>query len=298
MRGTVLIAGDKQDGAENLLRSDRLATLVTQSLIAEAELTPKPGLVDRRGSGAHNDLSLDLMRLSATVLEPFFAAMSSNSADKEVDTGLREQLAEIGRGAERAMFKATHGANTHKGAIWTLGLLVGAAARRVNQSAQEIATIAGAIARLPDRAQPQLITHGDLMRDGHGVAGARGEASNGFPHVIQFGLPTLRGQRAEKFPEEICRLDALLSLMSQVDDTCVLYRGGSEGLSFVKSGAQTVLMAGGYGSFSGRKLVRELDRELIARGISPGGSADLLAATIFLDAVEHQQSEIGNGRSK
>src|ERR1700683_2192973 len=298
MRGTLLIAGDKQGGTKNLLRSDRLATLATQSLIAEAELTPKPGLVDRRGSGAHNDLSLDLMRLSATVLKPFFAAMSSNSADKEVDAGLREQLAEIGRGAERAMFKATYGANTHKGAIWTLGLLVGAAARRVGQSAQEIATVAGAIARLPDRAQPQLVTHGELMRDRYGVAGARGEASNGFPHVIQFGLPTLCRQRAEKSPEEICRLDALLGLMSEVDDTCVLYRGGSEALSFVKSGAQTVLVAGGYGTFRGRELVRELDRALIARGISPGGSADLLAATIFLDAVEHPQSEIGNGGSK
>src|ERR1700689_4903327 len=107
MRGTLLVAGDKQDGAENLLPSDRLATLATQSLIAEAELTPKPGLVDRRGSGAHNDLSLDLMRLSATVLEPFFAAMSSNSADKEVDTGSSEQLTGSGRGAERVLFKAT-----------------------------------------------------------------------------------------------------------------------------------------------------------------------------------------------
>src|SRR5271170_5654903 len=84
-------------------RNHALAALATQSLIAEAELTPKPGLVDRRGSGAHNDLSLDLMRLSATVLEPFFAAMSSPSAYREVDTGLREQIAEIGRGAERAM---------------------------------------------------------------------------------------------------------------------------------------------------------------------------------------------------
>src|ERR1700683_1390701 len=90
-------------------RSRLLATLASQALIAEAELTPKPGLVDRRGSGAHNDLSLDLMRLSATVLEPFFAAMSSNSADKEVDTGLREQLGEIGRGGGRGMFKAHYG---------------------------------------------------------------------------------------------------------------------------------------------------------------------------------------------
>jgi triphosphoribosyl-dephospho-CoA synthase len=238
------------------------------------------------------------MRLSATVLEPFFAAMSSNSADREVDTSLREELAEIGRGAERAMFKATHGSNTHKGAIWTLGLLVAAAGNRAGQNAREIAAVAGAIARLPDRAQPQLITHGDLVRGRYGVAGARGEASNGFPHVIEFGLPTLRRQQAAKCAEEICRVDALLSLMSQVDDTCVLYRGGSEALNFVKSGAQAVLMAGGCGSFSGRKLMCELDRELTARHISPGGSADLLAATIFLDYVERQHSEICKGQSE
>src|ERR1700685_243233 len=108
MHRSLLIAGDRQYTARTLRRTDHLAALATQSLIAEAELTPKPGLVDRRGSGAHNDLSLDLMRLSPPVLKPFFAAMSSNSADKEVDTGLREQLAEIGRGAERAMFKATY----------------------------------------------------------------------------------------------------------------------------------------------------------------------------------------------
>jgi triphosphoribosyl-dephospho-CoA synthase len=298
MHGSLLIAGDRQDGSQTLQRSDRLAALATQSLIAEADLTPKPGLVDQRGSGAHDDLSLDLMRLSATVLEPFFASMSSISADREVDISLREELAEIGRGAERAMFNATHGSNTHKGAIWSLGLLVVAAGNRASQNAREITAVAGAIARLPDRAQPQLITHGGLVRDRYGVAGARGEASNGFPHVIEFGLPTLRRQQAAKCPEEICRLDALLSLMSQVDDTCVLYRGGSEALNFVKSGAQAVLMAGGCGSLSGRKLMCELDCELTARRISPGGSADLLAATIFLDAVERQQSEICKGQSE
>jgi triphosphoribosyl-dephospho-CoA synthase len=298
MQRSLLIVDNRQDGAQILQRSDHFASLATQSLIAEAELTPKPGLVDQRGSGAHDVLSLDLMRLSATVLEPFFAAMSANSADREVDATLREELAEIGRGAERAMFKATHGSNTHKGAIWTLGLLVAAAGNTVSQNSREIAAVAGAIARLPDRAQPQLITHGDLVRDRYGFAGARGEAANGFPHVIEFGLPTLRTQQAAKCPEEICRLDALLGLMSRVDDTCVLYRGGSEALDFVKSGAQAVLMAGGCGSSSGRELMCEFDRELTARHVSPGGSADLLAATIFLDAVERRQSEIGEGQSE
>jgi triphosphoribosyl-dephospho-CoA synthase len=196
------------------------------------------------------------------------------------------------------MYKVTRGSNTHKGAIWNLGLLLAAAARWEGQTAREIAARAGAIARLADRPQPELITHGDMVRTRYGATGARGEAANGFPHVIQIGLPALRTQKAAKCPEETCRLDALLSLMSQVDDTCVLYRGGSEALSFVKSGAQAVLMAGGYGSSGGRKLMRELDRELTVRHISPGGCADLLAAIIFLDAVERQQSEIGRDLSK
>jgi triphosphoribosyl-dephospho-CoA synthase len=232
------------------------------------------------------------MRLSATVLEPFFAAMSSNSAGREVDTSLREELAEIGCEAERAMFKATRGSNTHKGAIWTLGLLVAAAGIRVGQNARQIASVAGAIARFPDRAQPQLITHGDIARSRYGAFGAREEACNDFPHVTGLALPALRERRATGYSEEVSRLDALLSVMCQLDDTCVLYRGGIEALDLVKSGARAVLTAGGCASAQGRNRLNTFDRELIAKHISPGGSADLLAATIFLDAVERQQSEI------
>src|ERR1700683_5469786 len=128
-------------------RSRLLATLASQALIAEAELTPKPGLVDRRGSGAHSDLSLDLMRRSATVVEPFFADMASAAEGRVADRDLREELAAIGRDAERAMYKATEGANSHKGAIWILGLLVAAAAQKDDLSARQIASAAGAMAR-------------------------------------------------------------------------------------------------------------------------------------------------------
>jgi triphosphoribosyl-dephospho-CoA synthase len=273
-------------------RSRLLGALAFQALIAEVELTPKPGLVDRRGSGAHHDLSLDLMKLSATVLEPYFVAMSSASVGRGVDSRLRQELAAIGRDAEAMMCKATRGSNTHKGAIWNLGLLVSATSCSEGQTAGEIAALAGAIARLPDRGQPELITHGDVVRNRYGIAGARGEASDGFPHVIDGGLPTLRKQREAKCSERICHLDALMCLMAEVNDSCVLYRGGREALSLVKSGARAVLRVGGYGNAHGRKLMRELDRQLIARHISPGGSADLLAATIFLDAVERQQNEI------
>ena len=293
MRTSLSMTDQQRDAG----RPYRLASLAREALIAEAELTPKPGLVDRRGSGAHHDLSLCLMRQSAIAIEPYFAAMASLSQGQDLDCDLRAQLAAIGRDAERAMYQATRGSNAHKGAIWILGLLAAAAIRVASENAREITAVAGAIARLPDRALPKLITHGDMVRYRYGASGARVEASSNFPHVLNCGLPMLRDRRARKFPEEVCRLDALLSLMADLDDTCVLYRGGAEALRVVKSGAQAVLDAGGYSNANGRQRMRELDRELIARHVSPGGSADLLAATIFLDALECQ-SEVSKDQSE
>jgi triphosphoribosyl-dephospho-CoA synthase len=110
-----------------LARSEWLSELATQSLIAEAELTPKPGLVDGRGSGSHSDLSLDLMRRSADAIALYFTRMALVSAEAQMDTGLHAAVASIGREAEAAMLRATSGTNAHKGAIWVLGLLVCAA---------------------------------------------------------------------------------------------------------------------------------------------------------------------------
>jgi triphosphoribosyl-dephospho-CoA synthase len=286
---TPLRADRIRDGRNSPQQSRHLGALAFQALIAEAELTPKPGLVDRRGSGAHTDLSLDLMRRSATALEPFFADMASAAEGRGPDRDLREELAAIGR---------TEGANSHKGAIWILGLLVAAAAQRDDLSAKEIASVAGAISRFPDRACLNIVTHGDIVRNRYRVAGARGEACQGFPHVVRFGLPTLRKRRNSGVREEVCRLDALFSIMSRLEDTCLLYRGGIEALNVAKARARAVLLAGGYGSSPGRVEACDLDRELSARRLSPGGSADLLAATIFLDAVERRHSEISSDKSK
>ena len=296
MYATVLTARNGQSPARKQL-SNYLAALAKESLTAEAELTPKPGLVDRRGSGSHYDLTLGLLRRSAAVLEPYFSQMASAAIGRVVDTSLREDLAVIGRAAERAMYKATSGSNTHKGAIWILGLLVAASAGTGAGNSQDITSVGGSIARLPDRVQPAIITHGDVVRSRYQAAGARGEAASNFPHVIKLGVPTLRKQRAKGYSEEVSRLDALLRIMTQLDDTCVLYRGGVEALDVVKSGAQNVLAAGGYASAHGRNQLRKLDCELIARHVSPGGSADLLAATIFLDALERQQCEVSTYKS-
>jgi triphosphoribosyl-dephospho-CoA synthase len=295
---TFLHADRQFEVRSSLQRSCQLGSLARQALIAEAELTPKPGLVDRRGSGAHTDLSLDLMRRSATVLEPYFADMASAAEGRSPNRDLRAELAAIGRDAESAMYKTTAGATSHKGAIWILGLLVAGATQTDDHNAREIASAAGAIARLPDRASLKIVTHGDIVRNRYGVAGALGEACHGFPHVMQIGLPTLRRKRKMGFREEVCRLDALLAIMSRLDDTCLLYRGGIEALNFAKARARAVVRAGGYCSPQGRIEACDLDCGLSTGRLSPGGSADLLAATIFLDAVERRRSEVSSDESK
>ena len=279
------------------LRIDRsawLASLAQQSLIAEAELTPKPGLVDRRGSGAHPDLSLVLMRHSAVAIEPYFREMAWLCEGARPSQKVREQLAVVGRDAERAMLMATGGSNSHKGAIWILGLLISAAAMEegLDRTASGTAATAQAIASFEDRATPRLVSHGDVVAMRYGVSGARGEAGQGFPHVMGVGLPTLRRRRNQGATETVARQDALLSIMSCLEDTCLLYRGGRAALSAAMEGARAVERAGGVETDSGRQQWQLLDRRLLDLGVSPGGSADLLAATLFLDALERRLGQV------
>ena len=276
----------------SVLDAGQLAELARQALVAEVELTPKPGLVDRRGAGAHSDLSLDLMRQSAAAIAPYFEAMGDSAQSMPFDRGLRTEVAAIGRAAESAMLQATNGSNAHKGAIWILGLLVTAASRGIDLNPAAIAQDAALLARLPDRAQPQLLSHGEMVRARYGATGARGEAFAGFPHVLHVGLPTLRAERNRARTETNSRLWALLNIMARLEDTCVLYRGGAEGLAIVQKGASDALLAGGPGSVAGELAMLRLDQELLTRNISPGGAADLLAATLFLDALEQGQNAI------
>jgi triphosphoribosyl-dephospho-CoA synthase len=287
---------DSSDQAQAI----RLAALARQALIAEAELTPKPGLVDRRGAGAHSDLSLAIMTRSALAIEPYIREMALISGRNYPSQPLRERLAVIGRQAEHAMLKATSGSNAHKGAIWILGLLTSAAAMQ-DEGQPPASTIAGTaknIASFEDRATPRLVSHGDMVARRYGVAGARGEALGGFRHIVEIGLPILHSRRASGATETVARLDTLLRIMSCLDDTCLLYRGGEEALVTAKAGAAAVESAGGSGTALGKQRLQRLDRRLLELGVSPGGSGDLLAATLFLDAVERGGNEVQADQSE
>jgi triphosphoribosyl-dephospho-CoA synthase len=288
----------------------QLADLAVEVLAAEAMLTPKPALVDGRGSGVHLDLDLPAMLKSARSLHGTFLEMAEAAAGGEPNQALREQLARIGRSGERCMFAATGGSNAHRGAIWVLGLLVAAramqgdesprgeagpraeAGRRAEAGPREIAALAARIAAFPDRYAPAQDSHGARACRRYGVRGARGEAVAGFPHVIEVGLPAMWAARAKGADETCARLDALMAIMATLDDTCLLHRGGISALQAAQRGARDTLMAGGSSSAAGRRALLRLDAELVKRNASPGGCADLLAACIFLDSDRKKPSAV------
>lgn len=269
-----------------------IGDLAVAVLVDEATLAPKPGLVDARSNGAHADMSLPLMVASAHSLRDGFVAMAqAGQQARRIDVALRERLGALGRDAEAAMLRATGNVNTHRGAIWALGLLAGAAGwlgktRGIAPNAKAIVQMAAVIARMPDRHRPAHTGNkGELARAAFGVGGAREQAEAGFPHVMGVGLPALRDARARGDAEPTAQVNALLAIMARLDDTCVLARAGLAGLADVQAGAEAVLDAGGIGTLAGRRRLHDLEATMQARNASPGGSADLLAATLFLDRL-------------
>lgn len=272
------------DAGPSTLAED-LADLAVAALVTEARLTPKPGLVDRRGPGAHQDMDVDLLERSAYALRPTFAALATAGANGTLDQDLRARLALIGRDGERVMLLATGGVNTHRGAIWALGLGVAVAARLD----RDPATVLAGISRLTRYVDPALpggptASNGAHSRKRYGVNGAIGAARHGFP-VAAAALGTLRVARSAGQSETHAQLSALLASIALLDDTCLLHRGGSAGLVLAQQDARRILEAGGPATRAGGRLLKTLDRELTVRGLSPGGSADMLALALFLDAL-------------
>ena len=267
-----------------------LSTLIGQkarwALESEVLLTPKPGLVDGDNTGSHTDLTLELMLTSAQTLESYFSQMALCAFDQPTSHSLRDELGRIGREAEAAMMQATGNINTHKGAIWSLGLLSAAAAQDISQmSDTHLCDRAKCIALMDDRQHNYVIEKDDKVRQQHRISGAKGEAQSGFLSVVNYGLPALWQSRRQGESETVARLNALVALMTVVDDTCVVSRSGISGLAFMKRVAQQILALGGAGIAAGMKRLMAFCDEMVSMNASPGGVADLFAAALFIDAL-------------
>ena len=202
------------------------------------------------------------------------------------DVALRRQIGAIGREGEKIMLATTGGVNTHRGAIWSLGLLVTAFAMHKGEAGiEETVSSAARLAKLTDTTCPPVFSKGRYASRRYKVPGAREEAQAGFPHVMQLALPQLAKSRQQGASEEAARIDALIAIMTSLPDTSVLSRGGVNALKDMQTGASAVLAYGGMGSTAGRQAYDILETGMIKVKVSPGGAADLLAATLFLDGM-------------
>ena len=254
---------------------EEISRLAVQSLLCEVYATPKPGLVDRNGSGSHRDMDLFTFLRSAAVLWPYFRRCAALGLDAASPEDLFLRLRTAGLEAEQKMLRATGGVNTHKGAIFTLGLLSGAAGMLdpENWTSEKLCKLCAQMTQgltqreLDTKKAPR--TAGERIYQQYGISGARGQAEAGFPGAL-LGLEALKNGLASghSFNDALCR--SLLAIMAATPDTNLIHRGGMEAQNWVWEILKT------------NPNPADLCPEFEKRNLSPGGSADLLAAACFL----------------
>jgi triphosphoribosyl-dephospho-CoA synthase len=253
------------------------------ALHEELDLSPKPGLVTPRDRGAHADMDHATFAASLRALRGTFGAAARAGMARAPFAALRA----LGVDAEARMLAATRGVNTHRGAIFTLGLLAAAAGRLAAAGARcEPWALRDAIRRAYASSLRALPapgdTHGAEVARRHGAGGARAEAVAGFPHLFQVALPAYAHALKRGAGTRAAAVQCLMSIIAVLLDTNLLHRGGPSGLAFAQSAASGFLRAGGVERADWEEHAREIHVGFVARRLSPGGSADLLAATLFV----------------
>ena len=258
-----------------------IAHLATQALQTELDTTPKPGLVDKHDNGAHHDMDYALMLESIRALHPYFLKLSLlGFQDQQPET---EQIRTIGIEAEKAMLEATRNVNTHKGALFSLGLAVVAAAQMMKSVRKEekrgktpnVTSLQHIIKQLACQFPKAEGTHGSSVFEKHPVRGALANAQQGYAQLTTDWLPYYQQLRYDEYQ---CH-KTLLHIMSQLDDTNIYYRKDAMTVARVKQLSEELLA-----DFSVDKL-SAMNEQFIDENISPGGSADMLSLTVFIHSI-------------
>lgn len=296
------------------------ARLALRALHAELLLYPKPGLVSPRDSGSHGDMNAATFMRSLFSLRHYFAAIDAAGMAGASFAELRT----LGMAAEARMLAATNGVNTHRGAIFSLGLLCAAHGwlQRLGATVTPEALRGALLARWgddlarhrdaaetftaprPQGAAPDAARHAPLcsgiepfMRataaesNGsraarlYGAGGARAQAAQGLPAVFDTALPALRATLARGGNLHEAHTEALFALMADLEDTNVLHRGGADGERFVRIQARRFMALGGTANPHWRGFAHDCHVLFVRRRLSPGGAADLLAAASFVHAL-------------
>lgn len=265
--------------------AETIARQATRALLFEVTTTPKPGLVDRRNTGSHRDMDSFTFMSSAAALYPYFKKCAAqglrDAAEARPAADTFAALRPLGRQAESAMLAATNGVNTHKGAIFSIGIAAAALGRldaeRRRDPAAVLAECAAMTAGLVSRDYANLTnakTAGQRFYLEYGITGVRGQAEAGFPAVRNVGLPTLETGLKQGLGNDRAGAAALLAMLCADDDTNMLARGGRDEQLRTTNEVAALLAEHPYPD---AETLERLDDDFIRKNLSPGGSADLLA---------------------
>jgi len=271
-----------------------IARLAVGSLHTELCLYPKPGLVSLVDSGSHSDMNAATFMRSLFSLRHYFKDICMAG----LNDAAFSQLKQLGIAAEKSMLAATRGINTHRGAIFSLGLLCAAAGRARAQGTpmapaalratmlirwgEELAMHASAPSTL---TAAQAASNGLRVAAQYAASGAREEGALGLPSVFEIGVPALQAAHARGATMTMARIDALFALMAHISDSNVYHRAGPQGAQTVKAHAQRFLDAGGTANANWRGQALASHRLFVQRRLSPGGAADLLAASCLVHSI-------------
>ncbi len=252
-----------------------VARLAVNALKQELDLTPKPGLVDTHDNGAHSDMDHSIMLKSIDALRPYFTQLAVMSYSDDVPAAT--ELQQLGIEAEKTMLNATRGVNTHRGALFSMGLAVVAACHAIakGETSDLINRWSNTVASLASKMPGGNGTHGDTIRNEHQVMGAIDLARTGYNKLISNWLSFYSDNRHDEY----VNYKTLLLIMSELDDTNVIHRVGFDKAQQVKLDARHLLE-----NFSIEAL-EQMNENFITANISPGGAADMLSLTLFLSTL-------------
>lgn len=285
--------------------AQQLAMMAQQSLLYEAVLSPKPGLVDATDVGAHHDMTIFTFLDSATALYPGFMDYAQAGLHHEGTLSeLFSQIRPIGMKIEKEMNLATQHVNTHKGAIFSFGIILAATGYYLKEQKLDLdkpltvtqtadifklgqAMVQDTLAKdFIGLEQKKQLTNGEKLYLKYGLTGIRGEALSGYSLVREVALPYLRKETMSASTLDDKLLTVLMLLISTSEDSNLVNRGGIDGLNWAKSAAKEYLQSYSPETAAGKTQLQLLNQAFVHHHLSPGGSADLLALTIFIAKLE------------
>lgn len=275
----------------------KVGQYLTQAILLEVSTHPKPGLVTRLSNGAHKDMSIFTFMMSSAVLSKAFNDLQDiGQAHRGTLAELFCKLRSYGVGAEAELLRVTKGVNTQRGILFAGGIVSAVSGYAMNMGLSRDALLpmikemaAGLVAKELKNLDHAAMTAGKKLYYKYGITGIRGEVENGFPSVVNYGLPALEDAFNKGATINDALVHALIALMTAVEDSNVIWRTDYETLLEVQRIAKNILSLGSVFTEKGRMAIAETERYFLQRRISPGGSADLLSVTITLYLLEHKE---------